>query len=160
MRVALSFGGNIGSVEATFHSAIRRLRNSQIELLQKSALYRTEPWGYESTNKFLNQVILIETNLELNVLLDLCLETEEELGRQRSDEKGYRDRKIDIDILWAEKRVVDHPDLKVPHPELPNRKFVLLPLAELIPEEVHPIYHSTFKQLLDNCEDATQIAKV
>lgn len=125
-----------------------------------SSVYETEPWGYESQNWFLNQAWLAKTDLSPGSLLKEVLAIEKEVGRTRNDCKSYSDRVIDLDIIFYEDFIIESKELVIPHPSLSKRKFVLIPLNEIIPEFQHPVYKKSVKDLLKNCEDNTRVKKV
>ena len=118
------------------------------EITCQSGIYVSKSWGFESENEFLNVVVLVETNL---LPLDLFVKTQEierELGRTAKTAKGYADRLIDIDILLYDKEIIDTPELKIPHPLLTERDFVLIPLLEITPDLVHPVSGNKIEDLL------------
>lgn len=130
MRVYISFGGNIGDVEQRIVSAldmILALPKTKIE--EVSSLYATPPWGGVATDRFLNGVCAIETELEAHLLLDHLLEIEKTLGRVRDSHWG--NRTIDLDILLYGDHMYNDERLKVPHPYMFERAFVLIPLCEI-----------------------------
>jgi len=132
---ALGLGGNVGDVAAAFIEALARLGTTQgVNLTAWSSVYRTPPWGKLDQPDFLNMAALVETTLPARALLALCLEVERGLGRERRERWGPR--LIDIDILTYGEATIDEPDLKVPHPRLAERAFVLVPLAEIAPRLV------------------------
>lgn len=144
-------GGNIGNTQAVFKKAIEQIESGIGRCVLKSRLYTTEPWGFEAEQLFLNQVVVVETELEPHAVLELCLQTEAELGRTRGN--GYQSRTIDIDILFFDNRIIDLPDLKVPHPLLHLRNFVLQPMCDVAPQLVHPVLKKTMEQLRAECAD-------
>jgi 2-amino-4-hydroxy-6-hydroxymethyldihydropteridine diphosphokinase len=131
----LALGGNIGDVRATFDRAIALLcAGDAVWLIARSSDYRTPPWGVTDQPPFINAVIMVATALAPRALLKHALEVERTLGRERSHERHWGPRKIDIDILAYDDLVLDEPDLTLPHPHLFERGFVLLPLAEIAPD--------------------------
>jgi 2-amino-4-hydroxy-6-hydroxymethyldihydropteridine diphosphokinase len=113
-----------------------------------SSPYESEPVGMDSKNWFINAVGVLKCNCLVKELLDILLEIEKEFGRTRqSDYHGHQDRTIDMDILFYDKMIVDTPDLQLPHPEMHNRLFVLMPLAELAPNLFHPVQLVTVETL-------------
>ena len=118
----------------------------------KSRLYATEPWGFEAEQLFLNQVVAVATELEPHAVLEQCLLIEAELGRTRSG-NGYQPRTIDIDILFIDNLITDLPDLKIPHPLMHLRNFVLQPMCDVAPQLVHPVLKKTMTQLYAECGD-------
>ena len=150
--VYLCLGGNIGNTRAIFKKAIEQIESGIGRCVLKSRLYTTEPWGFKAEQLFLNQVVVVETELEPHVILELCQQTEAELGRTRSG-KGYQPRTIDIDILFIDNQIINLPDLKVPHPLLHLRNFVLQPMCDVAPQLVHPLLKKTMAELRDECAD-------
>ena len=123
----------------------------------KSSLYSSEAWGYSSENVFLNQVLILENNKKVeNILLD-CLSIEKELGRDRRDSTEYTDRPIDIDILYIDRLVIESENLNIPHPRMHLRRFTLAPLAEILPDFIHPILKKDHKSLLLLCADSSKV---
>lgn len=152
MNVAtLLLGCNIGNCESTFVETLRQLEKNCGKLITQSSLYRTAPWGFSEQNDFLNQVVIIETNLAPHELLTKTIEIEVELGRLRKIVNGPRT--IDIDILFYNDLEVITNDLIIPHPRLHLRKFTLIPLNEIIPDYTHPTLNKTIAQLLMECGD-------
>ena len=123
-----------------------------------SSVYATEAWGKTDQPQFLNQVIEVDTKLDPHALLDKILATEKILGRSRKERWGPRT--IDIDILLYGNHVLNTPSLRVPHPELQNRKFTLAPLREIAPDLVHPTLNKTVAELDDTCPDPLKATKV
>ena len=119
-----------------------------IRVLRVSGVYETDPWGFEDQPAFLNQAVEIETDLLPQELLAILKGIEETLGRVFTFR--YGPRLIDIDILFYGSEIISLPDLQIPHPNLQERAFVLVPLAELIPEFIHPLFLSSIKQLMLN----------
>jgi len=129
---ALGLGGNIGDVVAAFVAALARLGSaSGLDLIALSSVYRTPPWGKLDQPDFLNMAALVETTLPARELLELCLDVERGLGRERRERWGPR--LIDIDLLTYGDAAIDEPGLKVPHPRLAERAFALAPVAEVAP---------------------------
>ena len=129
---ALGLGGNVGDVAGAFAEALARLGSARgVALTACSPVYRTPPWGKLDQPDFLNIAAMVETTLPARALLALCLEVERGLGRERRERWGPR--LIDIDVLTYGDATIDEPDLKVPHPCLTERAFVLAPLAEIAP---------------------------
>lgn len=119
-------------------------------LVERSSAYITEPWGFEADEWFLNELLVVETDLEPDDLMDRLLEIETELGRVRHPEiPGYQSRTIDLDILYYGDRVIDTEKVTIPHPLLHLREFALKPLCEVIPDFIHPVFHLSQTQLLE-----------
>jgi 2-amino-4-hydroxy-6-hydroxymethyldihydropteridine diphosphokinase len=131
-EAALGLGGNIGDVAAAFVHALSRLAEAPgVKLRRASSVYRTPPWGKLDQPDFLNMAALVETTRPARALLALCLDIERSLGRRRLERWGPRT--LDIDVLTYGEERIDEPDLKIPHPRLAERAFVLAPLAEIAP---------------------------
>jgi 2-amino-4-hydroxy-6-hydroxymethyldihydropteridine diphosphokinase len=150
--VFLGIGTNLGNRERNLQQAVAGIENLPGRVLQSSSYYETEPWGFESEEKFLNMVVKIETDLTPDVLLEKILSLESLLGRVRGKER-YASRSIDIDILFYDDLVIDKDHLKIPHPLLHERKFVLMPLCDIDPGLKHPVLGKTIAELLQICED-------
>ena len=144
-RAYLSLGSNTGDRATNLNAAITRL--SQVgKVVAVSSFYETEPVEFTSQPWFLNCAVAIDTDKTPNGLLQAALAIEQEMGRKRTQEKGPRN--IDIDILLFGDEVVDEKGLKIPHPGLPARRFVLQPLAEIAPEARHPVLKKTVRELI------------
>lgn len=151
-------GGNMGNVAETFDSAKKLLEEKAGRLIKQSSLYQTAAWGNENQNDFLNQVIEIKTFLNPQELLDVCLAVELRFGRVRT--KKYSPRTIDIDILFYNRKIIDETGLTIPHPRIPERRFVLTPLNEISPRFVHPQLKKTMHLLFKECEDTLPVNKL
>ncbi len=116
-----------------------------------SPIIESEPWGFQSDNWFLNQILVVETDAKPARLLEVCLEIEAYLGRHRAT--AYIDRIMDIDILFYDNLVLSKEGLVIPHPRLHERLFILKLLTSICPEFVHPVLGLTIQELLEFCED-------
>ena len=131
-KVFLGLGSNLGDRQANIERAIELISERVGEVIRRSSLIETEPWGFESENKFLNGVILCETTLTPRQVLRKTQKIERDLGRKKKTSSlQYSDRPIDIDILLYDDLTVDEPDLKIPHPRMQEREFVIIPLKEI-----------------------------
>ena len=138
LRVYIGLGANLGDREGTIRTALACLdAHSQVDVVRVSSFRETDPVGYEDQPPFLNGVALLETTLGARELLELMLGVERDLGRTRNGPR-FGPRAIDLDILLYEDAVVDEPSLRIPHPRMTERMFVLEPLAELDPDLVIP----------------------
>lgn len=154
-KVVLGLGGNKGD-RASYLSKAREALSEQFTLISCSQVYESEAWGGVATNgNFLNQVLLIQTSLQPLALLQITQRIELELGRTR--EQHWGDRTIDIDILYFGDQISKDPKLMLPHPYISERRFVLAPLAEILPLAKHPLLDKTSVQLLAECIDSTQV---
>lgn len=133
MKAYLGLGSNLGHKKANIDNAIRKIEAIVGGLIRRSDYYVSAPWGFESEHDFVNVVICVETALQPLELLCRLQEIEQEMGRvQKSVDDVYADRIIDIDILLYEDLVIDLPELKVPHPHMKERDFVMKPLNEIL----------------------------
>lgn len=131
-EVYLGLGTNLGDKVQNLKDAISRISDAVGRILRQSSFIETEPWGFESSNRFLNAVVLCETEKTPREVLLLTQQIERDMGRkQKSVSVGYVDRPIDIDILLYDDLTVDEPDLKIPHPLMHQRDFVMIPLEEI-----------------------------
>ena len=136
-QVYLGLGSNLGNREAVLLQAIKLIDERVGQVLRRSSFIETEPWGFESDNKFLNAAVCCETELSPRQVLQTTQQIERDLGKRkrhatkRQKEINYQDRPIDIDILLYDDLIVDEPDLKIPHPLMHQREFVMRPLNEI-----------------------------
>ncbi len=149
----LCLGGNLGNCTETFAKAVKLLERQAIRVSKYSSIYISGAWGMEKAPDFYNQVIAIKTNYSASQLMQILLETEKKLGREREQTDTYQSRPIDIDILFFNADLIQNPELEVPHPRLHLRRFVLEPLNEIAPGLIHPTFKKTISQLLEICED-------
>lgn len=156
--IFLSLGGNIGDVQSTFIDAIELLEERGVIVTKESSVYRTEPVGNTDQDWFYNQVIQVETDLLPEDLLKTCLAVEKELGRVRKEHWGPR--VIDIDVICYNQEACETDILTLPHPEACNRRFVLIPLAEIAPDFKAPVMNKTVSELLAVCEKTDEVLKV
>ncbi len=156
-KAYLLTGGNMGDREKNLGRA-KQLTDEQCgKIIASSSLYETAAWGNTNQPSFLNQALIIESTLNAQMLLERLLTIEKMIGRIR--EEKYGPRIIDIDILLFNAEIYDLPFLKVPHPELQNRRFALLPLAEIAGNIIHPVYKKSILKLLDECNDQLAVKK-
>ncbi len=150
-------GGNLDSREATLAGAFRRIQEECGDMVQSSSLYETEAWGPVHQPQFLNQVLELQTTCDPYLLLEKIQNIEKQAGRIRTEK--YGPRLIDIDILLFNDEIHDTPQLKIPHPQIQNRRFVLQPLAEIAPTIIHPILKKTIAELLLICPDNLKVSR-
>jgi 2-amino-4-hydroxy-6-hydroxymethyldihydropteridine diphosphokinase len=155
--VYLLIGGNMGDRMEYLQLATNAIHQQAGRIISRSAIYETEAWGLTNQEKFLNQALCIETLLSPKELLQTLLQIEQDLGRKR--ETRYGPRIIDIDILFYGQEIIREPHLKIPHPEIQNRRFALQCLDDIAPEFRHPVLHKTIAQLLAECADPLVVNK-
>ncbi|WP_337586384.1 2-amino-4-hydroxy-6-hydroxymethyldihydropteridine diphosphokinase [Prevotella pectinovora] len=135
MIAYLSLGTNLGDKRKNIAVAIKNIGELVGDVVRQSALYETEPWGFRSDNRFVNAAVCVDTQLSPRRLLEVTQRIEREMGRTlKSDGGEYHDRIIDIDILLYGDLHIDEPDLKIPHPLMHERDFVMTPLNEIMEE--------------------------
>ena len=133
----LALGGNVGDVRATLDAAVAMLCDGKsVRLLARSSDYRTPPWGVADQAPFVNLALLVDTALSPEALLARALEVERVLGRNRANEQRWGPRPVDIDVIAYDDLSLDEPGLTLPHPRLFERAFVLVPLAEIVPDRI------------------------
>jgi len=150
VKVYLSIGSNIGNREENLNKAISELTKG-FKVLKKSSVYETEPMYFKKQNKFLNQVVLIETKLEPFELLLKLRDIEKKIGRKKRQKYGPRE--IDIDILYYENMVLKEKELQIPHPKIYERKFVLYPLEEIATDFIDPVLKENVSKLKEKVRD-------
>ena len=144
----IALGSNLGDKEKNLRRALMLLMQQGIDVEKVSSFISTEPYGVTDQPQFLNAVCRVRTSLAPLALLDVLLATELAMGRVRL--RHWSERNIDLDLLLYEDVVMDEPRLRLPHPDMQNRDFVLLPLAEIAPELVHPTLKKTIQELKDS----------
>jgi len=156
-KAFLLLGSNMGDRMAHLKKAIQKTEEVCGKIVQTSSVYETAPWGFLNQGAFLNQVIEIETQIPPTLLMQLLLEIEVEIGRIREFKLGPRI--IDIDILLIDDEIINNSILTVPHPELPKRRFALMPLIEIAKDIFHPELKKSIQQILSECTDEGHVQK-
>ena len=157
-KVYLLTGGNEGNRFSNLTQATAKIEEFCGPVGERSSLYQTAAWGKTDQPAFLNQAILLYTDLGASFLMSELLRVETLLGRRRIEK--YGPRIIDIDILFFNDETYDLADLKIPHPEIQNRRFVLEPMNEIAPDLIHPLLHKPIHQLLRECADPLDVKKL
>lgn len=153
----LLLGSNMGNRLANIKNAIQKISQVCGDIVQLSSIYDTAAWGYTEQGNFLNQVVVLDSNMHPTQLMLHLLEIEKEIGRVRDIK--YGPRLIDIDILLFDNEIINNSILTLPHPELQKRKFALMPLVEVASELIHPIIKQTITELLLSCTDTCYVQK-
>ncbi len=157
-KVYLLTGSNVGDRSALLLEAKLAIQKQVGQIEAASHLYKTGPWGNTNQQDFLNQVLTVNTTLNAAGVLKTILNIELHMGRIR--EEKWAPRTIDIDILFFNDEIIQQENLVVPHPLLHQRRFTLVPLAEIAPDYVHPTLHQTNTQLLQQCADDSVVEKL
>lgn len=156
-KTYLLLGSNMGNSKAILARTVVQIQKRIGKVIRQSSLYSTAAWGNTKQPDFLNQVIIVSTKLTAGQTMEVILGIEEKMGRIRTVKNAPRI--IDIDILFFNKEIINRAKLVVPHPQIQNRRFVLVPLNELSPNLKHPVLNKTVHQLLINCPDHLNVKK-
>ena len=154
-EVYLQLGSNIGDRLDNLDQSIKIINERIGNVLEKSSVYESTPWGVENQRNFLNQVIFVKSNFDPYTILDLVLQIEKDMGRIRIEKWG--ERIIDIDILFIDDLIIESENLCIPHEFIAKRKFVLQPMCEIAPGFIHPKLNKTISQLLEECIDEEKV---
>lgn len=153
-KLILLVGGNKGDRKELLVAAVKAVSKLG-KVTLKSKVYETEAWGGVAKGAFLNQLVMINTKYSPLEILVFTKQIETDLGRKRAEHWG--DRTMDIDIIYFGDKVIDTDELQVPHPLLTERKFVLVPLTEILPDFIHPFLGTSSLQMLECCQDKSEV---
>ena len=154
-KAILLLGSNLGDRKLLLQTAIQQIELQAGQVLSISSIYETAPWGTESQNGYLNQAVCVKTRLNPFELLTTIQKIEIDLGRTRNIR--WEDRVIDIDILLFGSEIISTPTLTIPHPEIQNRRFALVPVCEVASDWIHPILLTDMQTILTKCKDEGKI---
>jgi 2-amino-4-hydroxy-6-hydroxymethyldihydropteridine diphosphokinase len=154
----LLLGTNLGDRFKNLKEASRLIEEYAAKIIQQSSIFESEAWGFHDQPSYYNQVMEIETSRSPDELLSLISKIEKKMGRIRYEK--WKERLIDIDILYYNNQIIQSPDLIIPHPEIQNRRFALIPLCEIAPDEIHPHLKKTNLELLKETEDTLAVRKI
>lgn len=155
--VYLILGSNLNDRSASLQEAGKEISSVIGKITHESSVYESEPWGFQSENCFLNQVIRIETIYDPIRVLNEILGIEIKLGRKRNLNGNYTSRIIDIDILFFNDEIISEDNLIIPHPKIPDRMFTLIPLSEMDGSLIHPGSLKSIRELIDECQDKLEV---
>lgn len=157
-EIVILLGSNLGARNTLLQQAGQMLETELGRAKSLSMVYESEAWGFDSTDPFLNQVRLYTTSKTASEVLKICQNIENKLGRTRKTNQ-YESRTIDLDLLFRGSEIIRTVDLQIPHPRLHLRRFTLVPLAELLPDFIHPIFKKNMLELLEECTDNLTVTK-
>ncbi|MEO6329284.1 MAG: 2-amino-4-hydroxy-6-hydroxymethyldihydropteridine diphosphokinase [Ginsengibacter sp.] len=157
-KAYLSIGGNIGNRIKNIKTAVGFLESQIGKIIKHSSIYETAAWGNTNQPDFLNQVLLIETVLNAAGCIQQIFSIENKMGRIRAEKNDPRI--MDIDILFFNNEIITERHLIIPHPQIQNRKFILIPMNEISPDLVHPVLNRTISNLLCTCNDQLEVRPV
>jgi len=150
--VAISMGSNLGNRLSSLRKAVLLIKNEVANIIKTSDVFETPPFGITNQPRFLNACILIETDMPPLNLLEKLKKIEEQMGRIQRFKWGPRE--IDLDIVFYDEEVVNEPTLKIPHPHMHERPFVLIPLNQISPKWIHPTLKKTVEQMTSESQDS------
>jgi len=157
-KAYLLIGGNIGDRNKNLKEAIDFIANECGSVIRSSSIYETAAWGKTDQPDFLNQCLAIQTSLTAPNLMKQILGIEEKMGRKRKEKNDPRI--IDIDILFFNDEILHTEFLTLPHPQIQNRRFALVPLKEIAPKLIHPVFKKSITRLLEECPDKLEVKKI
>lgn len=153
----LLLGSNEGNRLQALNSAVSLIEKSVGKIIKESSVYQTDPWGFTEQPDFLNKIVVVETLHSPHELLHAIKNIEKKLGRSTTEK--WQSRVIDIDILYYDELILQSDELTIPHPYLHDRNFTLIPLNEIMPHQMHPVFKKPTHELLNVCADKGQVKK-
>ena len=156
--VYLILGGNLGDRINNLQKATDYISRDIGEIVGRSSIYETEPWGFSHDSSFINQILRVNTTLKPIQVLEKIIDIEKSCGRS-SKSKEYTAREMDIDILFYNNKIINSDRLIIPHPQIHERMFVLVPMAELQPDFIHPVLQRPVSYLKEKCNDRRWVRK-
>jgi 2-amino-4-hydroxy-6-hydroxymethyldihydropteridine diphosphokinase len=159
-EVFIALGSNLGDRSRHLGDAILHIKDEIGAIERLSSVYETEPMGFKAVQNFFNQVIQVRTSISPIKVMEKLLQIERKLGRERSENEGYESRNIDLDLLFYGNLIIEEPGLTVPHPGIPYRRFVLLPLTEIAPDFLHPVLQKSIAQINGECDDDLNLKRI
>lgn len=157
-KVFLITGGNIGDRKKNLKLAAKSIEKNIGHIVKSSSIYETEAWGNTDQASFYNQVHFVETEWAAKQIMNKILQIEEQMGRIRTIKNAARI--IDIDILFFNKEIINNEIVTIPHKEINNRRFVLMPLQEIAPDFIHPVFKMNISKLLSICKDPLKVIQL
>ena len=156
--VVLSLGSNIENRLEYLRKAVGEISDRIGTVLKISPIYESEALGFQATTAFLNLCLEVHTEQTPQQVLKTTQEIEKIIGRRNKSTNGYQSREIDIDLIFFNEQVIELPELVIPHPEYSARKFVLLPLNDIIPSQIDPISKEPIQSKINQCKDSSRIS--
>lgn len=157
-EVILLLGGNQGDKHKIFSETIKLISEKIGTIKVLSSVYETEPWGFVS-DLFWNQALIVRTSLTPDDILNCVFNIENGMGRKRIT-KNFEARPIDIDLMFYDDLQIDTTQLTIPHSLIAQRRFMLVPLAEIAPDKIHPVTGLTVNEMLQNCPDQLKVTRI
>lgn len=155
-RIFLLLGSNLGDRSNNLDCCLELLEQRTGCIVDTSSVYETEPWGTDIPLPYLNMVAVVENDKTPGEMLESILLVEKEMGRKRGPERNAP-RTVDVDILLYNSEIIEQESLKIPHERMHLRKFVLVPMVEIAPELMHPLFAKTMHELLEECPDSSWV---
>ena len=157
-KACILLGSNLEDRYGLLQTAEQYIQAGIGKIVRTSSIYTTKAWGLKEQPDFLNKVIQLETTLAPLEVLERLLSIENEMGRTRTEKWGPR--LIDLDLLFYDTLVYKDAELTIPHPGIPYRKFTLVPMLEILPEFIHPVFGKTIRELAEKCEDESEVTRI